>query len=146
MAEVVTQIQRTAFQPLLLKYQDYHMSPAMETVEIVRRKMESGNTDSYLFLEDGKEAGWVRITRLDSNVYRVSALCVLPEYQGRKIAQRAMKEIEEYYDRPAKWVLDTILQEELNVHLYEKLGYRRVGEREHVNEKMDLIQFEKDLP
>lgn len=41
------------------------------------------------------------------------------------------------------WELDTVLQEVGNCHLYEKLGYRRTGREEIINEKMTIIFYEK---
>ncbi len=41
-------------------------------------------------------------------------------------------------------MVETVLQEEGNLRLYEKLGYRRTGRVEHVNERMDLVFYEKD--
>lgn len=40
--------------------------------------------------------------------------------------------------------LDTILQEEGNIHLYEKIGYRRVSEPQKINDNMDIVFFEKE--
>ena len=41
-------------------------------------------------------------------------------------------------------MLDTILQEEGNCYLYEKLGYKRTGKIEHINERMDIVYYEKN--
>ena len=40
--------------------------------------------------------------------------------------------------------LDTILQEEGNGYLYEKLGYKRTGKIENINERMDIVYYEKN--
>lgn len=39
--------------------------------------------------------------------------------------------------------IDTILQEKGNLHLYEKMGYVQTGKVEHINEKMDIVFYEK---
>ena len=75
--------------------------------------------------------------------YKISALCVLPEYQNRGIAQEALKQIESYYPNAHKWMLDTIFQEKGNCHLYEKLGYIKVGELKQINEIMSLVNYVK---
>ncbi len=41
------------------------------------------------------------------------------------------------------WQLETILQEEGNCYLYEKMGYRRTGETEVINERMTLVNYRK---
>lgn len=38
------------------------------------------------------------------------------------------KIIEEMYKPKNGWILNTILQESGNCHLYEKIGYRKTGE------------------
>ena len=41
------------------------------------------------------------------------------------------------------WELDTILQEEGNCHLYEKMGYHRTGETKRINDKLTLVFYKK---
>ena len=41
------------------------------------------------------------------------------------------------------WWLDTILQEKGNLHLYEKLGYHQTGKIDNINERMDIVFYEK---
>ncbi|SDP64572.1 Acetyltransferase (GNAT) family protein [Clostridium gasigenes] len=75
--------------------------------------------------------------------YKISALSVIPEYQNRGIAKEALKQIENYYPNASKWILDTIFQEKGNCHLYEKLGYVKVGELRLINERMTLVNYVK---
>ena len=138
-------IQQRAFRPLLEKYQDYDKSPAAEDTETLRQKIERPDTDSYLFWKDEIPVGWVRVIR-KGDCCKISALSVIPEYQNQGIAQKALRQIEKRYPCAKKWVLDTILQEKGNCHLYEKLGYTRTGEPYPVNEKMTLIGYEKYSP
>ena len=76
---------------------------------------------------------------------RLSPLGILPDFQNQGLAQAMFRQLEQLYQPTDGWKLDTILQEQGNVHLYEKLGYQRVGEVQHYNERMDLIGFEKDI-
>jgi hypothetical protein len=41
-------------------------------------------------------------------------------------------------------IVDTILQEKGNLHLYEKLGYHQTGRVDKVNDHMDIVYYEKD--
>lgn len=143
--ETIYKIQQEAFQPLLEKYADYDVNPAMETPQIIRKKMERPETDSYIFKLEDTYVGWVRIINIAPGTYKVSALSVIPQYQNRGIAQAALKEIESKYSSARKWVLTTILQQKGNCYLYEKLGYVRVGEPHVVNENMTLIDYEKQI-
>lgn len=140
----VFEIQQAAFRPLYEKYHDDGSNPYMESKETILRKYTRAGTSGYLFLLDGKAVGAVRINIDDVNkTGRVSALCVLPQYQGRGIAQRALLEIERLHPDVKRWVLDTILEEAGNCHLYEKAGYRKTGKTERINEKMTLVYYEK---
>ena len=67
---------------------------------------------------------------------------VLTGYRDFSYAQEAILAVEELYGEH-HWELDTILQEEGNLHLYEKMGYHRVGNIEHINDRMDIVFYEK---
>lgn len=66
----------------------------------------------------------------------------LPEFQGRGIAQEAIRLCEEIHGK-REWELETILQEKKNCHLYEKMGYRNTGKTEVINEKLTLVFYVK---
>jgi RimJ/RimL family protein N-acetyltransferase len=143
MAVIVHNIQKKSFQPLLDKYHDNDINPAMESVEQVREKIDRPNTTAYIFQLDDINVGWVRVTELEDMTYKISALSVLPEYQNKGIAQEAFKQIEDYHPNAHKWILDTILQEKGNCHLYEKMGYAKEGELKQINERMTLVSYVK---
>lgn len=73
---------------------------------------------------------------------RISPIFIMPEFQGRGIAQKALRLCEEAHGS-GNWELDTILQEPKNCHLYEKMGYRRTGKTEVVNDRLTLVFYEK---
>ncbi len=142
--DTVFEIQRTAFKALYEKYHDDSSNPYMESKETVLRKYTRECTSGYLFIIDAIAVGAVRINISDVNKNgRVSALCVLPQYQGRGIAQTALLEIERLHPDVERWFLDTILEEAGNCHLYEKIGYKKTGKTEVINEKMTLVYYEK---
>ena len=47
-ASIVHEIQKISFQPLLEKYQDYDMSPALETLDKIIEKIDRTNTKAYI--------------------------------------------------------------------------------------------------
>ncbi|MOA10712.1 Acetyltransferase (GNAT) family protein [compost metagenome] len=102
-------------------------------------------TDYYLIKYTDSYVGSIRIVRKDNFVYRVSPIFILPDYQGRGIAQQVFAKIEEMYNDAKMWELDTILQELGNCYLYEKLGYIKTGELKIINDKMSIISYEKHL-
>ena len=59
------------------------------------------------------------------------------------MAQRAFSEIERIHGHD-NWKLDTILEEPGNCHLYEKIGYKKTGVVERINDKMNIVYYEKN--
>ncbi len=78
----------------------------------------------------------------DGGQKRISPIFIMAEYRGKGYAQAAMRAAEELHGAE-NWALDTILQEKGNCHLYEKMGYRRTGEEQVINERMTIIGYEK---
>jgi GNAT superfamily N-acetyltransferase len=143
-AELLHEMQIKAFMPLLQKYEDYDTSPANESVERIIQRLEQPFTDYYVVMLDNLEVGGIRIMRLDGGLRcRISPLFILPEYQGLGIAQETIRLAEELYSPSKGWELDTILQEQGNCYLYEKLGYKQTGETKVINDKMTLVFYEK---
>lgn len=142
MTDSVHSIQQKSYKPLFDKYRDAETSPYMESRETVLAKYTRPGTDGYVFVEDSRPVGSVRVTRW-GDVCRISALAVIPECRNRGIAQSALLEIEGKYAGVSRWVLDTILEEVGNCHLYEKLGYVRAGSGRVINECMTIVDYEK---
>lgn len=142
--DIVFEIQQAAYRPLYEKYHDDNTNPYMESKETILRKYMRTGTKGYLFIKDGVPVGAVRIRLYpESKSGKVSALGVHPQYQGQGIAQQALMEIEKMHTDVERWFLDTILQEEGNCHLYEKIGYKRTGRIEEISENMTLVFYEK---
>ncbi len=95
-------------------------------------------------MENELPVGAVRVIVKD-DICKVSALAVLPEFQNRGIAQSALLEIEKMHSTANKWVLDTLMQEPGNCHLYEKLGYVRTGEPKVINDKLSIVDYVKEI-
>ena len=68
---------------------------------------------------------------------------MLPQYQRLGIAQKAIRMVEALHGS-SNWELSTILQEKVNCHLYEKMGYRQTGKTEVITDKMTLVFYKKD--
>ncbi len=143
-ANTIHAMQIHSFAPLLEKYQDTSTSPALQSVEHIRERIEQPATDYYIIRCDAETVGAIRIVRKEQ-FNRVSPVFVLPEYQGRGIARAAFALAEAHYPDVRQWELDTVLQEKGNCHLYESLGYRRYGEKKAINQRMTLIFYEKEI-
>ena len=142
--ETVWKMQVEAFSELLEKYQDYETSPAAESAEKISARFEQPWTAYYFIMADDEKVGVVRVVdKKDGSRKRISPIWIMPEYRNKGYAQKAIREIERIYGSD-HWCLETILQEKGNLHLYEKLGYHQTGRIDHINDRMDLVYYEKD--
>ena len=144
-AEIIWKMQVEAFAQLLQRYQDYDTNPANENVDRTRWRLEQNHTFFYFIEADGQIVGAIRVIDSSDTATRkrISPLFILPAYQNRGIAQKAIAKAEELHGS-SYWCLDTILQEKGNCHLYEKMGYHLTGETKIINDKMTLVLYEKD--
>ena len=125
-------------------FKDYDMSPAAESLDKIIARFEQPWT-TYFFIEaEGEDVGAIRVVdKKDGSRKRISPLWIMEEYRGKGYAQDAIRAVEALYGEH-HWELDTILQEEGNLHLYEKMGYHRTGKTDRINERMDIVYYEKD--
>ena len=140
----IWKMQVEAFADLLKVYKDYDMSPAAEGPDKVMARFEQPWTKYYFIEAEGKDVGAIRVVdKQDGSRKRISPLWIMKEFRGKGYAQDAIRAVEAVYGNDY-WCLDTILQEKGNLHLYEKMGYKRTGRIEHINERMDIVFYEKD--
>lgn len=142
--DTVYDIQREAYFPLFIKYNDIDTNPYCESKEVVLAKYTRHDTDGYLFMSENAFVGCVRIVK-EGAICRVSALAVLPEFRNRGIAQSALRQIESYYPEIKVWRLDTIGQERGNCRLYEKLGYKKTGAERTLKDGLTLVDYIKEI-
>ena len=142
-AEIIHAMQIKSFMPLLEKYQDYETSPVNEPVEKIIEKINQSFTDYYIIKSDSLDVGGVRIVKKNNKHYRVSPIFILPECQGNGIVQEVFQMLERIYSEANEWELDTILQEQGNCHLYEKVGYKQTGEMKVINDRLTLVSYKK---
>lgn len=142
--EGLWKMQVEAFSDLLKKYQDFDMSPAAESMDKVLARFEQPWTTYYFILVENAKVGAIRvIDKKDGSRKRISPIWIMKEYRNKGYAQEAMMEAERIHGCD-HWCLDTILQEEGNLHLYEKMGYHQTGKVEKINDYMDIVFYEKD--
>ncbi len=142
--ENVWKMQLEAFSELLQKYQDHDISPAAESMDKVTARFEQPWTKYYYIVADGVNVGVIRvIDKKDGSRKRISPMWIMKEYRNKGYAAQAITEAEKIYG-PDHWCLDTILQEPGNLHLYEKMGYHQTGRIDKINDRMDIVYYEKD--
>ena len=137
-------MQKKVFGDLLEKYQDHEISPASESYERIIEKYEMEGSFYYFISDSGVNVGVIRIIdKNDGSRKRISPIWIMSEYRNKGYAQAAIMEAERIHGAD-NWSLDTILQEKGNLHLYEKLGYHRTGKIEKINDRMDIVYYEKN--
>ncbi len=142
-ADRIHEMKIEAFVPLLKKYEDFDLSPANEPLEKVEKQISQLDSDYYLINLDKTPIGAIRVVKIDLGRYRISPVFILPSHQGKGIAQAVFHIVEMMYHFAQVWELDTILEEEHNCHLYEKIGYERTNKILKVNDKMTIVYYEK---
>ena len=142
--KTIWQMQKEAFGGLLEKYQDHGISPASESYERIIEKYEMEGSFYYFISDSGVNVGVIRIIdKNDGSRKRISPIWIMPEHRNKGYAQAAIMEAERIHGAD-NWSLDTILQEKGNLHLYEKLGYHCTGKIEKINDRMDIVYYEKN--
>lgn len=132
-----------AFSDLLEKYRDYDISPANEPMSRVMERLEQPFTYYYFIMDGDTAVGAIRVVDMkDGSPKRISPIFIMKEHRGKGFAKAAIRAAEKLHGAD-NWSLDTILQEEGNCRLYEKMGYRRTGDTQVVNERMTLVFYEK---
>jgi len=141
-AEELLTMQMEVFMPLYKKYKDHETSPVTQTMERFTERFEQGVYYKICF--EGTLAGSVHVHEKSSGLIRLRIMNILESYQNRGIAQQVMKRLELMHPEADAWELDTILTEERNCYLYEKIGYRQTGEFKEINENMSIIRYRKE--
>ena len=142
--KTIWEMQVRAFSDLLEKYRDYETSPAAEGFEKVLARYRQPWTTYYFILVQDEVVGAIRIVdKKDGSRKRISPVWIMPEHRNKGYAQAAITAAEQIYGS-SHWCLVTILQEAGNLHLYEKMGYHQTGRIDRINDRMDIVCFEKD--
>ena len=144
-AEAIHRLQVESFLPLLCKYRDYETNPANEDVERIIDRLKQPHTTYYFIILDDTRIGAIRIIFNDeTRRARISPMFIVPEHQEKGYGQDTIALVEDVVDAEC-WELETILQEKGNCYFYEKMGYRRTGVTQEVNDRMTIVSFEKLL-
>jgi isopentenyldiphosphate isomerase/GNAT superfamily N-acetyltransferase len=141
-ADELLALQKEVFMPLYKKYKDHETSPATQSMERFSARFERG--DYFKILFEGELAGSVFVYEKAPGLMRLHIINILEQHHNKGIAQEVMKRLELMYPEANAWELDTILTEERNCYLYEKMGYRRTGDLTVINDDLTLIRYRKD--
>ena len=139
----IYEMQIAAFRALLEKYRDYETNPGAEMPERTVLRFNEPETDFWLITLENRHIGAIRICNFGA-LCKLKQIFILPEYQDRGYAKKAISLVESFYPGASRWELETILQEDKLCHLYETMGYRKTGRTERIKEGMDLVYYAKE--
>lgn len=142
-AQSIFDIQVQAFLPLLERYKDYDTNPANETIEKVLKRMYRPDGGFYKIFYGNTLVGAICVYWKEDVQFWISPMFILPSYQGKGIAQKTILLVEEMFPHAQTWELATLLEEERNCHLYEKMGYKQTGVSKKLNDHTTLIFYKK---
>ena len=143
-AEALWRMQVKCFAPLLAKYHDAETNPAAEPLEKTQQRLMQPSRIFYWICDGAERVGALSVRGLPDGYRKLGPIFILPEKQRQGIAQQAIRRAEMLHTCRG-WVLETILQEAGLCHLYEKMGYRLTGESHIVNDRMVLVNYQKDM-
>ncbi|MDH5106221.1 GNAT family N-acetyltransferase [Lentilactobacillus diolivorans] len=141
----IVKMYQASFAELYHRYHDDATSPYKESAESITQKLQHSNSSYYFIISDKLKVGLIRVvTTVAKKEATISPLLVLPKFQGQKIAQRALQQIELQYPTVKIWYIDTIKQEPKLVHLYLKCGYKLIPDKiQTIKNGMDIVFFRK---
>lgn len=136
-------MQKKCFKPIYEKYYD-ETSPYKESFAKFVLRTKKSSFQMYWIVDNSTKVGQIWIATKNDTA-KLARLFVLPKYQNKGYATKAIIDIEKLYSQYYHWQLDTIKEEKKNVHLYQKLGYKPNGKEKVINDKMTIIEFEKEI-
>jgi GNAT superfamily N-acetyltransferase len=142
-AKDIFDIQFKAFKPLLEQYKDYNTNPANETIDRVIKRINNPDGGLYKIIYENILVGAICVYWKENTEFWISPMFILPEYQGKGIAQETITLVEKLFPHATTWELRTILEERRNCYLYEKMGYIQTGGKRYLNENATLVHYKK---
>ncbi len=119
-AAEILELQKLAYISEAAIYNDYSIPPLKQTFDEIQADFERQIV--LRAIVDGRIVGSVR-GFVKQETCHIGRLIVHPDFQGRGIGTRLMREIERCFDKAERYELFTGHLSERNLRLYHKLGY-----------------------
>ncbi|SEF85051.1 Acetyltransferase (GNAT) family protein [Eubacterium ruminantium] len=120
-AELLISIYNAAY------YDDYLRYGYCPGYGITKEGMEESirTIPKYIIMCDNMPVGCISSKQIETGVYEIANLCIIPEYQGKGIGTKAIEFIKTHLDDWKMLTLVTPLDKKQNVTFYtEKCGFR----------------------
>ena len=138
-AEEILEIQKAAFLSQARVYNNYQLPPLTQCLDSIRNEF-----DEKTFLKvqiENRIIASVRFKTVDGYV-TIDRLVVKPEFQNQGIGTALLNEIESRVPDATAFQLFTGNKSIKNIHLYEKMGFKRI-KSETTNQGIELLYMEK---
>ena len=96
----------------------------------------------YKILIDSEIIGCFWLKNISGNQLELEDCCIDPQYHNKGYGTMAMNLMEGLFPRIKKWTLGTPYYSLRNQHLYEKMGYVKIGE----SDDKFLFLYQKIIP
>ena len=137
----ILELQKIAYQSEALIYDDFNLPPLTQTLDEILK--ESQLETIYKYEIDGNIVASVRCRITENDVLYIGRLIVAPPFQNKGIATSMLRQIENLYSNSVKsYSLFTGHLSEKNLHLYKKLGYKKIRQ-EPLTDNCMLVYMEK---
>jgi len=144
-AETLHSMQVKSFLSLLEKHKDHATNPACESISKTLERINDPLRGFFKIMRNNVLVGGIAIKQTKSGSLFLGPIFVDPNFQNQKIAQTALKVLEDLFSDVEFFELAVIAQEEGSIHLYEKMGYVATGEIRKINEYCDILFYRKKI-
>ncbi len=138
-AEAILALQKLAYASEARIYNDWSLPPLTQTIGSLLE--EFGSSIVLIAVSSGHIVGSVRATA-KSGVCLIGRLVVHPDFQGKGIGSRLLREIENDFPGVSGFELFTGSKSEGNIRLYQRHGYS-VTRTQVVSERISLTYLHK---
>ncbi len=136
----ILELQKRCYRENAERYHDDHIPPMTQSLSELEQ-----DYDHYLILkalgDENKIIGSVRAYR-EHDICHIERLFVRPDYQNQGLGKELMLAMEQQFSDVKAYQLYTGHKDEKNMHLYQNLGYRKIGEEVH-STSLTFVFFEK---
>lgn len=138
-ASEILKVQKDAFLGQAKIYNNYQLPPLTQSLESIKEEFRE---KTFLKVSiDGQIIASVRFEKIDNSV-TIDRIVVKPEYQNQGIGTKLLKEIETKVPSASSFQLFTGKKSARNIHLYEKMGYRRIYKKT-TDQRIELFHMAK---
>ena len=98
----------------------------------------------YKIMDGNSIIGDIHIKENPDNKYYLRVICIIQNYQGLGIGQKAITFIENEFNNAQQWNLITPFKSIRNQHFYEKMGYTKIEQYRH-SAVLIMFKYQKNV-